>query len=283
MKSGNVVMYAPEQWGTLEKFSKFYSTTHTFSERGKRALSGAINHFHKAQTLRNLAFKILPNLELDDEELEKNGYTQAINSKELSAIVEAVILELYSSLDCTRKVITEIYTKVQGMPDSTRKYFQNIKNQKISNDFPEQLILAVKEATWFNEFRAIRDELTHHDTGTCSRDKETRKIQYFHYGIKVKGKPLIIEDIFEMIEQSFRNVNQFIGRVFAYLYSQLKDTPMLQYCGIFNGRMYTRVVSPSEAKDFNDGLCDAKKWFTLEENPTCIFANVCGAYKNSNN
>lgn len=282
MKPGTVRMYAPEQWGTLEKFSKFYSGTYSLSDRGKRAVSGAINHFHKADTLKHLALKIIPNLDADEEELNKNGYTQAVNSKELSAVVEAIILELYSSIDCTRKVITEIYSQYQGVPDSTRKYFQNIKNGKIDKNFPEQLVIAVTEASWYDGFRAIRDELTHHDTGSCSKDRDTGKIRYFHHGIKIKDKPLIIEDIFEKIDQTFSDVNQFIGRVFAYLYSQLNDSPVLQFCGIFGGRMYTRYVSPSEAIDFHSGICDAKKWFELEENPTCIFANECGAYENAN-
>ncbi len=279
MKSGTVRMYAPEQWGTLEKFSRFYSGTFSFKETGKRSVSGSINHFHKAVTLRGLAIKLTPNLDADEEELNKHGYSYAINSMELSAVIESIILELYSSLDCSRKVITEIYAKYQGIPDSTRKYFQNIKKGKVDNNFPEQLAIAVTEASWYDEFRMLRDELTHHDTGSCHRDRDTGKVRYMHGGIKTKGNPLVIDDIFEKIEQTFSDVNQFVGRVFAYLYTQLNDKPVLQYCGIFGGRMYTRHVSPSEAIDFHGGICDAKKWFDLEENPTCIFANECGAYK----
>lgn len=282
MKPGTVRMYAPEQWGTLEKFSKFYSGTFSLQETGKRSVSGAINHFHKAVTLRDLAIKLTPNLDADEEELNQHGYSHAINSKELSAVIESVILELYSSVDCSRKVITEIYSKYRGIPDSTRKYFQNIKKGKVDDRFPEQLIMAVAEASWYDEFRMIRDELTHHDTGSCHRDGDTGKVRYMHSGIKIKGKHLIIEDIFEKIEQTFSEVNQFVGRVFAYLYTQLNDTPVLQFCGIFGGRMYTRHVSPSEAIDFHGGICDSKEWFELEENPTCIFANECGAYKNAN-
>lgn len=279
MKPATVRMYAPEQWGTLEKFSKFYSGTFPLSNVGKRSVSGAINHFHKAATLRNLAIKLIPNLDDDEEELNQHGYSHAINSKELSAVIEAVMLELYSTIDCSRKVITEIYSKYRGIPDSTRKYFQNINNGKVDERFPEQLIIAVTEASWFEKFRIIRDELTHHDTGSCHRDRDTGKVRYMHSGITTNGKPLIIEDIFGKVEDIFSEVNQFIGRVFAYLYTQLNDEPVLQYCGIFDGRMYTRYVSPKEAIDFHGGICDAKKWFDLEENPTCVFSNKCGAYK----
>ncbi len=282
MKSATVRIYAPEQWGSLEKFSKFYSGTFELNESGKRSVSGAINHFHKAMILRDLALKLALNLDVDEAELNQHGYTSAINSKELSAVLEGVILELYSSIDCTRKVITEIYSKHQGVPDSTRKYFKSVKDRKVDEKFPEQLIIAVIEATWYDGFRKIRDELTHLDTGSCHRDRDTRKIRYMHSGFNISGKILIIEDIFEKIEQTFAEVNQFIGRVFAYLLTQLKDEPVLQFCGIFNGRMYTRHVSPFDAVDFHGGVCEAKKWFDLEENPTCIFVNECGAYKNAN-
>ena len=282
MKAGTVRMYAPEQWGTLEKFNKFYNSTHSLSDTGKRSVSGAINHFHKAITLRDLAIKLIPNLEEDEKELNENGYSRAINSKEISAVIEGVILELYSSVDCTRKVITEIYSNYQGIPDSTRKYFQNIMKGKIDPKFPEQLVIAVTEATWYSGFRMIRDELTHHDTGSCHKDRETGKVGYMHTGIKIKDKPLIIDDIFQKLEQTFSEVNQFVGRVFAYLYSELNDTPVTQMCGIFDGRAYTRLVSPSQAVDFHGGICESHKWFDLEENPTCIFASECGAYKNAN-
>ena len=282
MKLGTVRMYAPEEWGTLEKFSKFYGTTHTFSKTGKRALSGTTNHFRKADTLRNLAHKIVPELALEAKELDENGFSEGISSAELSAVIEAIVLELYASLDCTRKVITEIYAKYQGVPDSTRKYFQNIQKGKIDPEFPEQLVLAVTEASWYTGFRIIRDELTHLDSGSCSKDRETGKVRYMHSGIKINGKPLIIEDIFEKIDQSFNEVNQFIGRVFAYLYSSLKDEATTQLCGIFGGRAYTRTVTPSQAIDFHGGVCSSYKWFELEGNPTCIFAEQCGAYKNAN-
>jgi hypothetical protein len=282
MKPGTVRIYAPEQWGSLEKFRGFYSGTYSFSESEKRAVSGAINHFHKGLLLRDLALKLIPKLEIDEAELNEYGFTHAINSRELSAIVEGVIIEIYSSLDCIRKVITEIYSNYRGIPNSTRKFFKNIKNKKIDERFPEQLVCAVNEATWYEEFCRIRDELTHLDTGNCHKDKETEKIQYMHTGLKIDGKILIIDDLIQKLEQLISDVNQFTGRVFSYLLTQLKDERILQHCGIFNGRMYTRYVASSEAVDFHGGVCDARKWFELEENPTCPYADECGAYKNAN-
>lgn len=281
MKLGSVRMYAPEQWGSLQKFNKFYSGTYNLNESGKRSVSGAINHFHKALVLKGLALKLIPNLEADEDELNQHGHTHAINAQELSSVVEGVILELYSSVDCTRKVIREIYKKkYDGIPDSTRKYFKNVREDSVDKQFPEELRIAVNEATWYEGFRRIRDELTHLNTGYCSKDRDTGNIRYMHTGFIINGSCLIIDDIFQKLEQTIVEVNQFIGRVFAYLLTQLKDERMSQICCISNNRVYTRSVSPSEAVDFNGGVCESKLWFDLEENPTCIFADNCGAYKN---
>lgn len=282
MKLGTVRIYAPEQWGSLEKFSKFYSNTYELNPTGKRSISGAINHFRKGLALRDLAAKLIPNLEEDEVDLNRQGYTHAINSRELSAVVEGVILELYSSVDCTRRVVSQIYSKYRGVPDSTRKYFKKVREGKVDENFPEQLIIAVKEASWYDEFREIRDELTHQDIGSCHKDRATGKIRYMHSGININGKILIIDDIFQKLDLITSEVNQFNGRIFAYLLTQLKNERMLQICGISDGRVYTRYVSPSEAIDFHGGTCDAKRWFDLEGNPTCKFSNECGAYKSLN-
>ncbi len=283
MKLGTVRTYAPEQWGSLEKFNKFYSGTYKLDRTGRRAVSGAINHFHKGLVLRDLALKLIPKLETDEGELNQHGHTHAINAQELSAVLEGAILELYSSVDCTRKVVSEIYKNYQGIPDSTRKFFKNVRADKVDKRFPEELRIAVNEAAWYEGFRMIRDELTHLNTGHCRKDRDTGKIRYMHSGFIINGGCLIIDDIFHKLEQTIVEVNQFIGRVFAYLLTQLKDERMPQICGIFNSRVYTRYVSPSEAIDFHGGICESKVWFDLEENPTCLFADKCGAYKNINN
>lgn len=280
MEARGVKLFVPELWGSLQKFSHFYSGTYQFKKSVQRSISGAINHFNKGLILKNLALQLIPTLEIDETELKQNGYTSARNSHQISAVIESSILELYSSLDCTRKVITEIYSKYQGIPNSTRKYFANIKNKKVDDNFPQELVIAVTEAIWYDQFLSIRDELTHLDVGTCFKNRDTQKINYMHSGVIKNENFLIIDDIFQYIEQLIHNVNQFTGRTFSYLLTQLKDEPILQFCGVFNGRMYTRYVSPNEAIDFNSGICSSKEWFDLEENPTCIFAHECGAYRN---
>jgi hypothetical protein len=281
MENPTVISFAPDRWGQLERFAKFHSGTFQFTPTTQKALSGAINHFRKAVTFKNLAVKLVPNLELDEKELEAHGYTPALNSKELSAVIEGVTLELYSSIDCTRKIISEIYGRYPGITkDSTRKLFQNAFDNKIDERVPEFLRTTIKEANWYPAFRKVRDELTHSDIGSCHRDTKTGKVFYMHSGFQIDGRALVIEDIFGKIEEDFSNVNGFLGKVYAHLNTLLSDKEVWQMCGIFGGRIYSRFVVPSQAIDFNSGYCDAFRWFEKEPDHICPLIERCGAYKN---
>lgn len=282
MKKPTVIKFAPEYWGELDRFVYFYAETYNFKTATQKAVSGALNHCRKAVTLKNLAIKLVPNLELDKKELEANGYTPAINSSELSAVIEGIILELYSAIDCTRKIIQEIYGKYSGVPDSTRKLFQNAFDDKIDDRVPEILRKALKDAHWYTGFRKIRDELTHSDVGSCHMDSQTGKVSYMHTGFKIDGRALVIEDIFKKIDETFVDANQLLGKIYQYLNSTLSDNEVWQMCGVFGGRIYSRYVIPKKVVDFHSGRCDAYKWFEKEENPTCPFIENCGAYKNRN-
>jgi hypothetical protein len=184
--------FAPEQWGEIEKFNNFYGNTHQFDTHTRKAVAGALNHFKKAIILRNLANKIRPNLEIDQAELKENGFTPARNSFELSAVVETVFLELYSSIDCSRKVIGTIYKNCSGVPNSTRKMFANAVAGKIDPRVPEPIRTALQNAQWYPELRKIRDELTHSNTGSCHLKKETNTVFYMHSGLGEPTKSLII-------------------------------------------------------------------------------------------
>lgn len=273
-------MFAPDRWGELEKLSKFYSSTYQFDHHTGRALSGATNHFHKVMTLFKFAQRIKANLEEDNKEIEQNGYTPAIRGKELSAIIETIFLDLYSSIDCTRQVLYFIFRNCRGVPKSTRKLFENASKDKIDEKIPKLIRMALKDATWYDEFRKIRDELTHSDIGSCHLNKNTGKVFYMLCGLGTVSKGLVIEDIFEKLSNLINNVNLFLGRIYHSLNSQLTDKEVWQVCGFFDGRVYSRFVKPSEAKDFNSGRCDAFSWFEKDENPTCPFVDNCGAYKN---
>jgi hypothetical protein len=273
-----VRIYAPEHWGQVERFAKFYSGTFNFTEPTKKAISGVGNHFNKALVFKSLSTRLQPNLIEDQKELQENGFTHAKNSKELTAVIEEIFTELYSSIDCTRKLVFEIHKKCRGLPDSTRKMFQKVRSEGGVKEFPEALKSAFKNTDWFDRLRIIRDELTHLNLGSCHLDKETSKVSYMHHGINLQGKPLIIDDIFLEVDTVFEGVNTFLGSVFHYLNSQLKEDPVFQICGIFFGRVYTRHVGPHDSLGFDGGTCDSHVWFDSPENPRCPFAENCGAY-----
>lgn len=80
-----VRVFAPELWGEVDRFANFYGETYKFSDRDRRAVSGVATHLEKAITLRALAVKLRPGLDIDRDQLNKNGFTPAVNSRELSS------------------------------------------------------------------------------------------------------------------------------------------------------------------------------------------------------
>ncbi len=275
----NVRTFAPEQWEQVDRFVHFYSGTYEFNTDTKMALAGVVGHFQKALALRELATKLIPNLDLDQKQLDEHGYTPALNSREFSAVLEGVFTELYSSIDCTRKIIVTIYRRCRKLPDSTRKLFQRVKTGELGKDFPNPLQGAILAATWYEELLLIRDELTHSEIGSCRLDPVSRKISYSHRGINSLGQPLQIEDVFGKIEVFTDGVNIFLGQVFHFLNSTLREHTIDQLCGFFFGRGYLRKLPLSATIDLNSGTCLSRTWFDQEPSYRCPLADTCGAYQ----
>ena len=118
-----IIVFAPDRWGSLERFQRLHQKTYKLDNESQHALSGAGNHFHRAHALFRVARSHIPKLKEDRHELESHGHTHALRGGELSAVVEAIILSLYSSIDCSRKIVTFIYKKERGVKESTRKFF----------------------------------------------------------------------------------------------------------------------------------------------------------------
>jgi hypothetical protein len=274
-----LLMFAPEHWGQIDRFQHFWSTTYEFDEREQRAVAGVRAHFDKFRRLNELAKKLLPSLQIDRTQLHEQGFTPADNAAELATIIEAAILELYSSVDCAAKVSRAIYGPgTRGFRDSTRNLFQNV--MKLMGSFPEELKPLFKVAPWYWPLLHLRDELTHLATGSVHLDDETGFVRYFHRGLKQGEVPLIIDNIFGWLEQRMEQVNKFLGMVFLYLNGTLKDKPVFQICGIVEGRVLHRYLRPVAEITFNSGMCGAWVWFERPENPTCPFKDHCGAYLN---
>jgi hypothetical protein len=275
----HLLMFVPETWGEVDRFLNFYEQTYAFQPRDKRAVAGVRGHFMKADRLIELAGKLRPNLAIDNTELEEKGFTPAVNAEEIVTVVEAAILEMYSTIDCTVKVLRAVYaSKSRGFKDSTRKFFQSAA--KIEGEFPDKLQELVASATWYWRLLTLRDELTHLATGHLHTDHKTGLVHYDHFGLKEGDKPLSIEDVFGWLSTTLAQVNAFTGSVFHHLNRTLADKEMFQACGMVQGRMLWRYVSPANGPlTFNSGRCGAWTWFEKPELPTCPFVGFCGAYQ----
>ncbi len=274
-----ILMFTPDRWGEASKFRKFHSETFEFDDRTQRAVSGVESHIQKYQTLISIARKLEPNLQVDRAELDARGFTPAINAHEVAAVIEAAILELYSSIDCMVSVLHAIYKKEsRGFKGSTRRFFQNI--DKVSGSFPLSLKSVISGASWYWDLLYLRDELTHLETGSVHVDETTESLRYFHFGMKKEGETFMLPDVFEWLDMMFDEVNQFLDQIFRHLNGRLKDIPVFQLCGMVEGRALHRYVSPVGKLTFDSGQCGAWVWFEQPGNPTCPFKQHCGAYGN---
>jgi hypothetical protein len=275
-----VIVFAPDRWGEITTFKHFYYTTYQLNHSASSALNGVEGHFMKYDSLLELTKELILKLDVEKEELKKYGYSDALRSRQLSAIVETIFCELYSTVDCTRRVLVSIYGNLRGISSkSTHKLFANAEEGLIDERVPieirEALIKAQKD--WYPSLQKIRVSLNHSTVGHCS--ETNGKISYMHPDLSGSSQnALVSDDIFVEIAEYSSKVNMFLGTVFRCLNNTLIDTPTVQICGFFGGRIYQRIVSPHEAIDFNSGTCKSYEWFEQNENPTCPFADTCGAY-----
>lgn len=282
IKSAHVRTFAPEQWGSLDYFKIFCKGTHNFKPDTQKALGGVSSHYRKAEILYGLAVRLLPNMQIDERELNEKGHTSASNGAEFTAVVEEVFTELYASVECARKILTDIYRGVPKLPtDSTRRFFQRFMSGEIGASFPAELTELIRSCDWYEELRVIRDELTHADIGHCSLERGTAFVTYMHTGVRADGSPLIINDVLGRLDALSAQINQFMGGVFNFLNRQLKPTEVDQLCGFFYGRAYLRKLQLKNALDINSGLCTSYHWFDTTAGFRCPLADNCGAYQSA--
>ena len=225
--------------------------------------------------MRAVASRLVPTLAIDKQQLSEKGFTQAHNAEELGAIVENVFMELYSAVDCARKVLSRRYP-VRGMPDSTRRAFSRARSGALDKVLPSELLSAFKEAHWFDPLRVLRDEITHSDLGSVSQDGATGRVSYMHTGLGTREKAFIIDDVFRRMDADLDAVNLFLGKVFHHLSTLLKAAPTVQLCAIHQGKALIREIRPEPEISFDSGKCLAVTWIEIDGKPACPL--LCGAY-----
>lgn len=266
-----LIQFVPDRWSEVQKFSKFHSPTYDLGRLGFKALGAVQGHFQKAQILRNLAHRLAPTLAEDREEIEKQGYSPAIRSQELAGVVEAVFDELYSTVDTTREALKPLYGNRRGYTSkSTRKLFKAAADGKLDERIPKDIRQAIADAErdWVSDLRAVRDEITHWDVGSCFMHDDGR-ISYSHGGLGTPTQAYGIDNVMDEIQKYETAVGDFLEVIFGTLNATLEDKETEQFCGIFNYRIYQRFVSPRQARDFNSGRCRSYEWFEDDDQPTC--------------
>lgn len=273
-----LLMFAPERWGQVQRFRTLHATTYALRRHQQRVLAGVENHFHKANTLFQLAHDLMPALKLDEAELEQNGFTPGRHAKKFAAIVETVITELYSVIDCTAKTLFFVYgPSSRGMQESTRRIFTRV--DAISGAFPDHLKDIIRSCHWYEDLRQLRDELTHSDVGSCSTDWATGLVRYWHSSATEGQRLQPIDHIIGWLTQLIGFVDAFTDSVFRVLNETITAGTVTQMCGMVQGRMLMRLLDVALPIDFHNGTCLSAQWFDLPENPRCPFADGCGAYR----
>ncbi len=268
--------FVPEAWGPIDRFATFFAASFPDAKHiERRAVSGVGNHFRKAMTLRSLAMRIMPTLAIDRQQLAEKGYTPADHAVELAAVIENVFTELYSAVDCARQIFSA-RCRIRGLPNSTRKTFARIRSGCLDSVVPLELLSAFKEADWYDPLRVLRDELTHSNIGSAHQDDTTGKICYMHTGLGNRERAFVIEDILGRMDADINAVNLFLGKLFNQLNTLLRDVPVIQLCGLHQGKALIREIRPETTITFHSGKCLAVAWIENEGKPTCPL--LCGAY-----
>ncbi len=131
----------------------------------------------------------------------------------------------------------------------------------MSGSFSEALKPLIETAPWYWLLLHLRDELTHLATGGVHLKPETGLVWYVHHRLKEGDKPLVIEDTFGWLYEMIAEVNRFLGAAFHHLNGTLADKPIFQICGMVQGRVLHRWLSPIGESPFDSGACGAGVWF----------------------
>lgn len=272
--------FTPERWTPFERFRAFAPDTYP-DKWVAYGLTAIQDHLTKYEVIAGLVNDLIPTIDEDRKELDKTGYSSSRRSRQIAALCEVLVCELYSSMDGLRDSLFGIYRKVKGIQRSSNDaLFKRAKERKYGDEFPEPLRKAMSDAydAWFQKLKKLRTEVTHGQVGHCHLDKETKKISYLNSGLGDQKKALLIKDFIYHVSRFFTEIRELLDVIFSFLYKTLKPIPRLQICGIYKARWYVRMVAPTENLSFSDGNCVSWDWFENLEGHQCPFSSKCEAY-----
>jgi hypothetical protein len=280
MKEVFLLKFAPDQWTPFERFRAFASDTYP-DPWVADGLTAIQDHLSKYEVIAGLVNDLIPTIDEDRKELEEMGYSSSRRSRQIAALCEVLVCELYSSLDGLRDTLFGIYRHVKGIQRTSNEIlFRRAKERKYGDEFPDSLRNVLSDAfdAWFRDLKKLRTEVTHGQVGYCHLDKETKEITYHNLGLGDGNKALVIADFITHVSRFFKEIRILMDVIFSFLYRTLKPIPRLQICGIFKARWYGRMVAPKEGLSFSDGNCVSWDWFESLEGHRCPLSSKCGAY-----
>lgn len=275
------LVFAPEQWSATQRLSAFVGPPFKVERDVAKGVRTTQGHLGKFRIIVELANKHAPTLQQDRAELDADGFTPAIRSKEYTALIETLICSLYSAIDGIRLAIYGAYKGISRVQrGSNGQLFDLASKKKYGPGFPETIRSALDDAnrSWFPDIRRFRTELIHGEVGDCHLDSETKKIKYMHGALGTARRALVIDDICAELTRMYTSVFNLAEQVFGYLYSQLEPVTRQTICGIYQGRVYLRDVAPGPDLSFDSGICRSLQWFEKESGYECPLRSRCGAY-----
>jgi hypothetical protein len=277
-----LLLFSPEHWPAVQKFRYFMGPPYTANHELVTGTRGAEGHREKFLVLAGLANRLQATLAEDLTELDQEGHTSALRSREFAALTETLICELYACLDGIRRVLFSAYNRTRGVQNaSTEKLFARAHANSYGSEFPEEIRshLATSYVTWFPQLRRMRTELTHGDVGHCSLDPKTGGITYLHPNLGTTSQAFVMNDIIGEVNGFAQAVFELMETIFGYLYAQLSPVERQLPCGFYQGRLYERHVAPGPDLSFASGRCFSKVWFEQEADCVCPMRHRCGAYR----
>jgi hypothetical protein len=159
------LQFTPEHWSQLVRLRALLGNPLPTTRESYQALDACIGHLRKYQVFARIADRIIPSLPKDREELDRYGASRNLHSEEFGALTEAMLCELYSSLDGLLNFFQAMYPTMDQLQKMrfASSLFQSAKEGRLSEDSPEpvRVILAAAYAGWFEELRKLRVEITH--------------------------------------------------------------------------------------------------------------------------
>lgn len=273
--------FAPEHWTKLMTLRAMLGDPFPTTPAVYEGLDICLNRLHKYETFSRLAERVIPELPKDREELDRFGASRNLHSAEFGVVVEAMISELYGTCDGVREFLYALFPKVQGVSRKKNEtVFRRAHENSYGPDFPADVRLSLADAyrTWFPTLRDLRRQIAHREGGSFHLDESGEKVVYWH-GPSVGDKRLIIKDVMNMVKEYEVAVRATLESIAGHFVAQLLPKPRIYLCGLYQARLYMRMVAPTPNLTFNDGHCVSWDWFESEREFFCPLAERCGAYK----